>query len=98
MKGILGYSDKPVVSGDVKGDAHFSVFSARDTLIVGDNLAKVVARYDDEWGYSVRIADLRHYIAVRKLVVQRATSSDKAFMPTRFPILTQPNKPCVKKE
>src|SRR6516164_3877146 len=63
MKGILAYSEKPLVSSDLKGDAHSSIFSAIDTLIVGGNLAKVVAWYDNEWGYSARVADLVHYIA-----------------------------------
>jgi glyceraldehyde 3-phosphate dehydrogenase len=66
MKGILAYSDKPLVSSDLKGDAHSSIFSALDTLTVGGNLAKVVAWYDNEWGYSVRVADLIHFIAGRK--------------------------------
>jgi glyceraldehyde 3-phosphate dehydrogenase len=65
MKGILAYSEKPLVSSDLKGDAHSSIFSAIDTLIVGGNLAKVVAWYDNEWGYSVRVADLAHYILTR---------------------------------
>jgi glyceraldehyde 3-phosphate dehydrogenase len=66
MKGILAYSEKPLVSSDLKGDAHSSIFSALDTLIVGGNLAKVVAWYDNEWGYSVRVADLVHFIAGKK--------------------------------
>src|SRR6516164_8942601 len=66
MKGILAYSEEPLVSSDLKGNAHSSIFSALDTLVVGGNLAKVVAWYDNEWGYSVRVADLVHYIAGRK--------------------------------
>jgi glyceraldehyde 3-phosphate dehydrogenase len=62
LKGILAYSEEPLVSSDLKGDAHSSIFSAPDTLLVGGNLAKVVAWYDNEWGYSVRVADLVHYI------------------------------------
>ena len=65
MKGILAYSEAPLVSSDLKGDAHSSIFSALDTLVVGGNLAKVIAWYDNEWGYSVRVADLVHYIAGR---------------------------------
>lgn len=65
MKGILAYSEEPLVSSDLKGDAHSSIFSALDTLVIGGDLAKVVAWYDNEWGYSVRVADLIHYLAVR---------------------------------
>ena len=66
MKGILDYSDEPLVSSDLKGDAHSSIFSALDTLVIGGNLAKVVAWYDNEWGYSMRVADVVHYLATRK--------------------------------
>jgi glyceraldehyde 3-phosphate dehydrogenase len=66
MKGILAYSEEPLVSSDLKGDAHSSIFSALDTLVVCGNLAKVVAWYDNEWGYSVRVADLVHYITGKK--------------------------------
>jgi glyceraldehyde 3-phosphate dehydrogenase (phosphorylating) len=65
MKGILAYSEEPLVSSDLKGDAHSSIFSALDTLVIGGDLAKVVSWYDNEWGYSVRVADLIHYLAVR---------------------------------
>ncbi len=63
MKGILAYSEEPLVSSDLKGDPHSSIFSALDTLVVGGNLAKIIAWYDNEWGYSVRVADLVHYVA-----------------------------------
>jgi len=66
MKGILDYSEEPLVSSDLKGDAHSSIFSALDTLVIGGNLAKVVAWYDNEWGYSMRVADLVHFLAARK--------------------------------
>jgi glyceraldehyde 3-phosphate dehydrogenase len=62
MKGILQYSEAPLVSTDLRGNPHSSIFSALDTMTVGGNLAKVVAWYDNEWGYSVRVADLVHYI------------------------------------
>jgi glyceraldehyde 3-phosphate dehydrogenase len=65
MKGILAYSEEPLVSSDLKGDAHSSIFSALDTLVIGGNLAKVVSWYDNEWGYSVRVADLVQYVATR---------------------------------
>jgi glyceraldehyde 3-phosphate dehydrogenase len=62
MKGILQYTEAPLVSTDLRGSSYSSIFSALDTLIVGGNLAKVVAWYDNEWGYSVRVADLVKYI------------------------------------
>jgi glyceraldehyde 3-phosphate dehydrogenase len=65
MKGILAYTEEPLVSSDLKGDSHSSIFSALDTLVIGGNLAKVVAWYDNEWGYSVRVADLAHHITAK---------------------------------
>ncbi len=67
MKGILAYSEEPLVSSDLKGDPHSSIFSALDTLVIGGNLAKVVSWYDNEWGYSMRVADLVHYVAMKGL-------------------------------
>jgi len=58
MKGILGYSEEPLVSIDYKGDPRSSIVDAALTNVIGGNLAKVVAWYDNEWGYSVRCADL----------------------------------------
>ncbi len=62
MKGILRYSDEPLVSTDLKGDSHSSIFSAMDTIGLG-TLVKVVAWYDNEWGYSCRCADLLKFIS-----------------------------------
>lgn len=61
MKGILEYSDEPLVSTDLKGNSHSSIFSAIDTIAIG-NLVKVVSWYDNEWGYSCRIADLAKFV------------------------------------
>ncbi len=57
MKGILQVTDEPLVSTDLKGTNYSSVFSALDTLVLG-NMVKVVAWYDNEWGYACRVADL----------------------------------------
>lgn len=65
LQGILGYTDKPLVSRDFNGDAHSSIVDALCTMVVDGNLAKVVAWYDNEWGYSNRIVDLIAYIAHR---------------------------------
>ncbi|MBS3967477.1 MAG: type I glyceraldehyde-3-phosphate dehydrogenase [Truepera sp.] len=62
MKGILAYTEEPLVSIDLKGDPHSSIFSALDTMVLGGNFVKVVSWYDNEWGYSVRVADLVQFI------------------------------------
>jgi len=58
MKGILGYSEEPLVSMDYKEDPRSSIIDAGLTNVIGGNLAKVVTWYDNEWGYSVRCTDL----------------------------------------
>jgi len=62
MKGILAYTEEPLVSMDLKGNPHSSIFSALDTLVIGGNLIKAISWYDNEWGYSVRVTDLANYI------------------------------------
>ena len=57
MKGVLQVTDEPLVSSDIKGNPHSSIFSAIDTLVI-ENLVKVVAWYDNEWGYACRVSDL----------------------------------------
>src|SRR4030095_12816246 len=66
MKGILAYNEGPWVSSGFVGDAHSSTFSAMDTLVIGGNMAKVIAWYDNEWGYSMRVADLVAYVAMKE--------------------------------
>ena len=58
MVGILKYTEDPLVSSDVIGDPHSSLFVADWTQVIGGNLVKVVSWYDNEWGYSSRTADL----------------------------------------
>ena len=65
MKGILDVVDDPVVSMDMKGDAHSSIVHAPVTNVVAGNLVKVAAWYDNEWGYSCRTADLCALLAER---------------------------------
>jgi len=62
MKGILDVTDEELVSTDLRGTEFSSVFSALDTLVIG-NMIKVVAWYDNEWGYASRTADLTAKIA-----------------------------------
>jgi len=63
MKGILGYSEEPLVSMDYKGDPRSSIVDGLSTMVMGGNMIKVVAWYDNEWAYSVRMADLIKYMA-----------------------------------
>ena len=63
LRGILGYSDKPLVSVDYKGNTHSSTVDSLLTQTIGDRLVRVVAWYDNEWGYSHRVADLARYVA-----------------------------------
>jgi glyceraldehyde 3-phosphate dehydrogenase len=63
MKGILAYTEEPLVSMDLKADPHSSIFSAIDTLVIEGDMVKVIAWYDNEWGYSCRVADLVAYMA-----------------------------------
>lgn len=65
LKGILGYSEEPLVSSDYRGDERSSIVDALSTMIVGENMAKVVSWYDNEWGYTCRVADLINYVAER---------------------------------
>ena len=62
MKDVLQVTDEALVSSDLKGNEYSSIFSAMDTLVLG-NLVKVVAWYDNEWGYACRVADLADLIA-----------------------------------
>ncbi len=58
LKGILEYTEDPIVSSDIIGDPHSSIFAADFTMVIGGNLLKVVSWYDNEWGYSCRTVDL----------------------------------------
>ncbi len=62
MKGILGVSDEPLVSTDYKGDPRSSIVDSLSTMVIGNNLVKVIAWYDNEWGYSNRLADLAAFV------------------------------------
>ncbi|MGV3617808.1 MAG: type I glyceraldehyde-3-phosphate dehydrogenase [Fimbriimonas sp.] len=62
MKGILQYSDEELVSTDLRGNEHSSIFSSVDTVRVG-RMVKVVSWYDNEWGYASRIADIAKFVA-----------------------------------
>ena len=63
MQRILEYCDEPLVSSDVIGNSHSSIFDALSTVVLDGKLLKTISWYDNEWGYSCRVVDL-----IRKLV------------------------------
>ena len=63
MKGIMEYTDEPVVSSDFISDPHTSIFDAAAGIALTDTFVKLVAWYDNEWGYSNKLVDLAMYIA-----------------------------------
>jgi len=67
MKGILGVCHEPLVSMDFKGDRRSSIIDADSCMVLGEKMVKVVSWYDNEWGYSCRVADLINYIASKGL-------------------------------
>ncbi|MBA7644334.1 Glyceraldehyde-3-phosphate dehydrogenase 1 [subsurface metagenome] len=67
LKGILEYCQEPLVSLDFKGNPASSIVDALSTMVIGGNMVKVLAWYDNEWGYSCRLADLAAYISERGL-------------------------------
>jgi glyceraldehyde 3-phosphate dehydrogenase len=67
LKGYLGYEENELVSSDFKGDPRSSIVDSPMTLVVAGNCVKVIAWYDNEWGYSCRVRDLIHYIAGKGL-------------------------------
>ncbi len=67
LEGILGYSEEPLVSMDFKGDPRSSIVDGLSTMVIGGNMAKVITWYDNEWAYSVRVADLIKFMAEKGL-------------------------------
>ncbi|MCY0879009.1 MAG: type I glyceraldehyde-3-phosphate dehydrogenase [Firmicutes bacterium] len=65
LKGILAYTEEPLVSGDFKGDAHSSIVDGQETMTMGDHMVKVMAWYDNEWGYANRLVGLTQLVATR---------------------------------
>ncbi len=64
LKGILGYCDEPLVSVDFRGDSRSSIIDSLSTMVIGPRMVKVLSWYDNEFGYSQRLADLAKYVAV----------------------------------
>ncbi|WP_432453919.1 MULTISPECIES: type I glyceraldehyde-3-phosphate dehydrogenase [unclassified Agarivorans] len=67
LKGILGYSEEPLVSSDYQGDPRSSIIDGLSTLVIGGNLVKILAWYDNEWGFSNRLVDLALWMEKRGL-------------------------------
>ncbi len=67
LKGILDYTEEPLVSSDFRGDTHSSIIDGLTTQVLGGNMVKVVAWYDNEWGYSCRVSDLAAFLAKKGL-------------------------------
>jgi len=65
LQGILEYSDEPLVSVDFNGNAHSAILDAPLTTVIDKRLVKVIAWYDNEWGYSCRIRDLLKFMVSR---------------------------------
>jgi glyceraldehyde 3-phosphate dehydrogenase len=65
MKGILGVSDEPLVSTDFRGDDRSSIIDSASTMVLGGTMVKVISWYDNEWGYSCRVADLIGFVGER---------------------------------
>jgi glyceraldehyde 3-phosphate dehydrogenase len=72
LTGILGVSDEPLVSTDFRGDDRSAIIDAESTMVIGGTMVKVIAWYDNEWGYSCRVADLIRYVGARLPVAGRA--------------------------
>lgn len=67
LKGVLEYTELPLVSKDFNGNNHSSIVDALSTMVIGDKMVKILAWYDNEWGYSNRVIDLVKLIASRGL-------------------------------
>jgi glyceraldehyde 3-phosphate dehydrogenase len=67
MAKYIEYSVEPLVSMDFKGNAHSAIVDAMSTIGIGGNMIKVIAWYDNEWGYSCRLGDLVDYVAKKGL-------------------------------
>ena len=67
LRGILAFSEEPLVSADFKGNSNSSIVDAEYTKVIGGRMIKVLSWYDNEWAYSCRVRDLVKYIAGKGL-------------------------------
>ncbi|MDJ0677113.1 MAG: type I glyceraldehyde-3-phosphate dehydrogenase [Calothrix sp. MO_167.B42] len=72
LKGVLGYTEDPVVSNDFRGDLHSSIFDAGAGIELNSNFFKIVSWYDNEWGYSNRVIDLMMFMAQKEGILSGA--------------------------
>src|SRR5204863_2135609 len=63
MSRYVEYTEEPLVSSDFKGNPHSSIIDGLSTMVIGGNMVKVIAWYDNEWGYSCRVGDLCAFLA-----------------------------------
>ncbi len=63
LQGILEYTEDPIVSSDIRGNPHSCIFDALSTIVMEDNMVKIMGWYDNEWGYSCRTADLCSFVS-----------------------------------
>ncbi|SDN56080.1 glyceraldehyde-3-phosphate dehydrogenase [Alkalicoccus daliensis] len=75
MQGIIGYTDDPLVSVDFNGDARSAIIDGQSTMVINDKQVKVLAWYDNEWGYSCRLLDLVYYVGSYLHVEQNTYAS-----------------------
>lgn len=74
LQGIIEYTEEPLVSTDYIGNDHSAIIDGLSTMVVGNNQIKVMAWYDNEWGYSCRVVDLVRHVAVKEVDVGGKTS------------------------
>jgi len=67
LKGILEYTEDPIVSADIVGNDHSAIYDAGCAKVIGGNMLKILSWYDNEWGYSCRVADLLNYLVEKGL-------------------------------
>ena len=66
MKGVLAYTDEPLVSSDFNGNPASSIVDAQSTSVMANSMVKVISWYDNEWGYSNRLVDLANFVGERR--------------------------------
>ncbi|KAJ8548542.1 hypothetical protein ON010_g11133 [Phytophthora cinnamomi] len=94
MKGILGYTEKAVVSSDFVGDSHSSIFDASAGIALTDDFVKLVSWYDNEWGYSSRVLDLIEHMVKSEASAASVPSYTRGTnATTRLGRFTRPRRP-----
>ncbi len=66
MRGVLEYTDEPLVSSDFNGNPASSIVDAQSTSVMANSMVKVISWYDNEWGYSNRLVDLANFVGQRR--------------------------------